>query len=144
MSNKSKFKNKNKMYLAVNKKSKKKKYYVLDKRNWMKSSIFWLNKQISYLMKKWEKNCKKPVRKKSSRKNWNFWKKPYQLIQFLNSIYLLTKWPTHASTSVRNRSMQFWKRNLESNKKQKSKNKERWRRTKEEIKKRKKFKKLSQ
>lgn len=97
VSKKNKWKKKKKMFLVVNKKRKKKKCCVLVRKNLMKLLIYWLKRRILYLMKKWERNSKKPVKKKNSNKNWNSLKKLYQLIQLLSSIYLSIKWQIHAS-----------------------------------------------
>lgn len=141
---KSKFKNKKKMFLEVNKKKSRKKSYVLERKKWMKSSIFLSNKLILFSIKKWENNLKKLVKKKNSKKNWNFWRKPYQLTQSHNLTCLLTKWPIHANTSVKNKNMLFCKKNLERSNKQKSKNKEQWRKIKGETLKKRRCKKLNQ
>lgn len=138
---KSKLKNKNKTILEINKKRKNKRFYALASKKWMKSLTYSLKRQISFLTKRWESNCKKPVNKKNSRKNWNYWKKHYQLIQSLNSTFSLTKWLILVNTSVKNKNILFYKKKLENNNKQKSKNKEQWKKIKEEIKKRKKYKK---
>ena len=106
-SKKNKFKKREKMFLAVRRKNKKNKSCVLASKSSIKSSTFSLKKQISFLIKRWERNYKKPVSNKKLNKSCNYWKKLYRLTRFLNSTSLLTKWLTHANTSAKNKNMLF-------------------------------------